>query len=69
MQKAVVCSFKFIANNISALSYKSVEVKKGTTIKAVSRQDLEELEVELPSLEQQAQIADLFIKDVRNSPR
>ena len=27
MQKAVVCSFKFIANNISALSYKSVEVK------------------------------------------
>ena len=28
MQKAVVCSFKFIANNISALSYKSVEVKK-----------------------------------------
>ena len=29
MQKAVVCSFKFIANNISALSYKSVEVKAG----------------------------------------
>ena len=27
MQKAVVCSFKFIANNISALSYKSVEAK------------------------------------------
>ena len=34
---------------------------KGTAIKSVSKQDLERLEILLPSLEQQAQIADLFI--------
>ena len=55
-------------NHSQAQAYLAAKAK-GTTIKAVSRQDLEELEVELPSLEQQAQIADLFIKDVRNSPR